>query len=212
MFYLQHKQRTTIHNLCLAVCLKSGFHNVLAGRTALHVVFRYIDTNAHKQSHPSQKTSTRKNTSRTCWIFPSGCEACAPICCDLSKPRTQTTEEVFCVPGKKSKDEEQHYLSECNQKQTVLLFIFFYTMSLSQRKVSQLSKEDKLPNTRKLHRAGNSTLLYYGIDSFSATLLVYVISSRPHFPSRPHSRSGSNRISRPHFRPGPNRTSRPHCR
>ena len=51
MFYLQHTQRATIYNLCLAVCLKSDFHN------ALRVAFRYIDT---------------MNESRTRWIFPTG--------------------------------------------------------------------------------------------------------------------------------------------
>ena len=82
---------------------------MLAGHTAALHVYRFMDTNSHNPSQPSQQKPACSHQSCTCLTFPRGCEACAAICCEynLLKPRKQKAKITFCFPEQKSKTKEQ---------------------------------------------------------------------------------------------------------
>ena len=70
---------------------------MLAGHTTALDASRFMDTNDHNQSQPSQQKPASSQQSRTCWTFASAWKASAAICCDcdLSKPATQETKKDF---------------------------------------------------------------------------------------------------------------------
>ena len=81
--------------------------HVLAGRTTALDASRFIGTNAQKQSQSSQQKPARSQQSCT---LVRGCEALAAICCDcnLWKPRTQYTKNIFWPP-EKEQTKQQFY-------------------------------------------------------------------------------------------------------
>ena len=90
------------------VILKAGF---LACVSRRHKSARYLSTYTHQCSQSIsalQQKPACSQKSCTCWTFVSGCKACATICCDcdLCKPKTQYTENIFCLADKKSKTKE----------------------------------------------------------------------------------------------------------
>ena len=83
---------------------------MIAGCTAALNESRYVGTNAHKQSQPSQQKPACLHQSRTCWIFPRGCEACAAVMLWLRPMGTENAEyKSFFSLGRKSKAKEQFY-------------------------------------------------------------------------------------------------------
>ena len=78
-----------------------------AGRTTEVDAARYIGTNTHKQSQPSQQKPASSLQSRTRCTVGRGCEAWAAICCDcnLWKLWKQYTAK-FSVFRKKDQDQK----------------------------------------------------------------------------------------------------------
>ena len=85
-----------------------------------------MDTNAHKQSQPSQPKLVHSHQCHTCWTFPRGCETCAAMPCDydLWEPKTQDTKKIFWLPGKRAKPRD-NFITRTFGKS---LFITLYQM------------------------------------------------------------------------------------
>ena len=74
-------------------------------------VSRYIDTNAHKQSQPSQQKPACSQQSHNMLNF---CEACAAICCecDLWQPITQDKKDYLFSKEKEQSSKQKKYSND----------------------------------------------------------------------------------------------------